>query len=116
MIPFIIKQARPSYDLRDNNVIIHHELTNYDEDLDKTIIKCIVNIMYEFCSKEYGYNIKISSYSDFCDKYWEVYEVKFRYWNSVFEVSYFNEKWNDWDASLHEQQIYELYQKLFFNN
>jgi hypothetical protein len=109
MIPYIIKQARPTCDIRDNNVIVHYNLTRNIEDLDKDVIDFIVGEMYEFCSEKYGHNIQIKSYSDFCKKYWEILEIKLHYWENVFEVYYFKNEWIKWNLTSHQDKIFSCY-------
>jgi hypothetical protein len=111
LIPYIIKQARPNDDDRYNNIIINLKSIKSIDDLDKVIINFIVDEMYEFCSKEYGHNIQITSYSDFCEKYWNILECKPYYWDSVFEVDYFDNKWIKWDIKNNEDKIFSTYMK-----
>lgn len=58
MMPYIIRQPGPNEDYRDDNIVI--EFTSCDKpDLDKRII--MIEVMYEFCSKEYDNGIEMSS-------------------------------------------------------
>jgi hypothetical protein len=109
MIPYIIKQARPAYYTDYDNVIVNFGSTSHIENLDKVIIDYIVDEMYSFCSEEYGHNINITSYSDFCEKYWEMLKIKLKYWDSVFEVYYFENKWIDWDITAYQDKILSAY-------
>lgn len=65
--------------------------------------------MYEFCSEEYGHDIKITSYDDFCDKYWEITEIRIRGWYNVFRVYYFETKWIEWNIEDYKDEIYVSY-------
>jgi hypothetical protein len=109
MIPYIIKQARLTHDIRDNNIIVHYNLTRNIENLDKDVIDYIVGEMYKFCSEKYGYNVQIKSYSDFCKKYLEKLKIKLNYLENVFEVYYFENKWIKWDLIFHQDKIFSVY-------
>ena len=111
MIPYVIQQARPTDDISYDNVIINYNSIQDMENLDKDVINYIVDVMYEFCSEEYGHNIKIKSYSDFCEKYWEKLGIQLNYWDSVFEVYYFENKWHNWDIKAHQDKIISAYIK-----
>jgi len=109
MIPYIIKQARPIDDISYDNVIIELRSSRCTEDLNKDIINYIVTAMYEFCSEEYGHNIKITSYLDFCEKYWKIEGIQLKYWDSVFEVYYFEKDWIQWDINIYQDNIWLAY-------
>jgi hypothetical protein len=111
MIPYIIKQARPIDDTCYDNVIIELSSSRCKEDLNKDIIDYISTVMYEFCSEEYGHDIKITSYSDFCEKYWKTLEMQLKYWDSVFEVYYFENNWIKWDITAYQDKIWLAYNK-----
>jgi hypothetical protein len=104
MIPYIIKQARSSDDTRDNNVIVECGSTQNIDNLDKVIIDYIVDVMYE-----YGHNIQITSYSDFCQKYWDILGIQIRYWDGVFKVYYFENEWKEWNITTHQDNIFSTY-------
>ena len=108
-IPYSIQRAYPSDDIRDSNTY-----TNYycieKEKLKETIINTIIEFVYEFCCEDIGHNIQITSYNDFCDKFWEPFMV--RGWYYIFKVYYFEDKWIEWDVEEYQEQIYLAYQKL----
>lgn len=68
MIPYCIHYASAVDDGRDNNIFITNECCK-KEKIDSCIISFIIEFMYEFCNEEYGYNITISSYDNFCQQY-----------------------------------------------
>ena len=111
MIPYIIKQARPIDDTSYDNVIIELSSSRCTEDLHNDIINYIATVMYEFCSEEYGHDIKITSYLDFCEKYWKTEGIKLKYWDSVFEVCYFDNNWIQWDITVYQDEILLVYNK-----
>ena len=74
MIPYVIEQSNPSDDINEPNIDTIYYSSEKDK-LNEDIINNIINIMYEFCSQEYGHNLKITSYHDFCDQYWKIKEI-----------------------------------------
>ena len=111
MILYIIKQARPIDDTCYDNVIIELSSSRCVEDLHNDIINYIATVIYEFCSEEYGNDIKITSYSDFCEKYWKTEGIQLKYWDSVFEVYYFENNWIKWDITEYQDKIWLAYNK-----
>ena len=106
MIAYIIEQARPSDDLRNYNNIVSYYSSKKDT-LNEKIIDNIIDIMYDFCSDDYGYGIKIISYDDFCDKYWKIKEFQMN--DYVFDVYYFESDWIKWRLEDYKEQIYNSY-------
>jgi len=107
-IPYVINQGNPSDDIRYNNI----DTTYYSsekENMVEEIVDKIINTMYEFCSGEYGHDIKISSYEDFCDKYWKIKEIVIDGWYYVFSVYYFENNWMEWNVEEHKELIYTAY-------
>ena len=108
MIPYIIERAFPSEDIIENNTITIYNNSIKDK-IDKNIIDYIIDIMYEFCSNEFGHNIKIISYFDFCNKFWDINGFIIRDWFYIFRVYYFDNKWIEWNIEEHEEEIYKSY-------
>ena len=110
-IPYTIEETRPSDDLRRCNVIITHKCSQTMETLDEDIIHNIIETMYEFCSEEYGYNINITSFDDFCEKYWEINVITMEDFY-IFHVYYFDltmKCWKKWIIEDYKEQIYNSY-------
>jgi hypothetical protein len=110
MIPYFIQEANSSEDVRDNNIYITYNSSDRCN-MNEMIIRYIINVMYEFCSEEYGHDIKITSYDDFCDKYWEMKEIRIRGWYNIFCVYYFEKNWMEWNIEDYKQEIYNAYVK-----
>ena len=115
MIPFVIEQARPNDDSRHNNVIVNFNSVKNMKELNEDIINYIVSEMYDFCSEEYGHGINITSYSDYCEKYYKTIQIKLLYWNGVFEVRYFTNEWINWDVYENNDKIMIAYNKRLQN-
>jgi len=113
MIPYYIQKASSSEDTRDQNICVTHNCC-VKSNMNEKIIDYIVNEMYEFCSVEYGYGIKIKSYDDFCDQYWAIREIKLHGWYDIFDVYYFENEWIKWNISDYKKEIYDEYVK--YNN
>jgi len=111
MIPYVIEHSNPSYYIKKNNINTTYYSSEKNK-LNENIIISIIEIMYEFCSEEYGYNIKIRSYDDFCDKYWKIMEIKMDNFY-VFYIKYFENGWKDWNIEDYKEDIYRTY---FTNN
>jgi hypothetical protein len=108
MIPYVIEQSNPSDDIRVPNIDTHYYSSEKDK-LNENIINNIIQIMYEFCSDKYGYGIKITSYHDFCDKYWKIKEIGLENFY-IFYVKYFENDWKkDWIVEEHKEEIYNSY-------
>jgi hypothetical protein len=70
----------------------------------------ITTNMYEFCSEKYGYDIRITSYHNFCNQFWEIAGYEINYWQEIYKVFYFeNNKWVEWDISENANEIYNFY-------
>lgn len=110
MIPYYIGQACSSDDLREAN-IYQTRGSCVKSKLNEMIISHIVDFMYEFCSEEYGHDIKITSYDDFCDKYWKIKEIPLRWWYNIFRIYYFENDWIEWKISDYKEEIYNEYVK-----
>ena len=107
MIAYIIEQSLPSDDMKNNNIITSYYSSEKDKLYEK-IIDNITDIIYEFCSDEYGHGIKILSYDDFCDKYWKIKQIKM-YNYFVFDVYYFENDWKHWNVEDNKEVIYISY-------
>lgn len=108
MIPYFIQQANSSDDTRCNNIYTTYNCSEKDT-INEHIIHYIINIMYEFCSDKYGHNIKITSYDDFCNKYWKIKGNIIDGWYSIFRIYYFENNWIEWNIEDHKEQIYISY-------
>ena len=112
MIPYYILYAVPNEDARDNNIFNEHNFCEKNK-LHNEIINFIVNYMYDFTNKDYGHNIIINSFDEFCEKYCEIKGIKMRYWSDVFQVFYFdNNKWIEWEMNDYKDAIYSSYNKI----
>ena len=110
MIPYVIEQAVSNGAYTDEANIVTTYGTTLLSTIETTFIKIVVDIMYDFCSAEYGHNIEISSYGDFQSKYYkENGRVKDR---PILEFKYFNEgEWKLWEAQLYDSEIYYAYEE-----
>jgi hypothetical protein len=114
MIPYVIECANPSDDMRYNNIDSTYDSCEKDI-LDETIIKYIINYMYEYCSNDYGHNIEITSYDDFCEKYWKIKEYIIKDWYDIFNVMYFENTWIRWNIYDYKDKIYVKYKNTYKN-
>jgi hypothetical protein len=111
MISYYLQQVNTSDDIRDQNVIT----TNHHckkEDLDENIIYEITSVMMDMLVfGEVDKNPKISSYYDFCDRYWKnANHVVIRGLYELFSIYYFeNNEWIEWkiEDSLNQVKIFE---------
>jgi len=108
MIPYSIQHVSPSDDIRDDNINIIYDCIEYNK-LDEKIIDYIIDFIYDFFDYESEYNIKITSYEDFCNTYWKKTEFKIRGWNNIFRVYYFRNTWMKWNLEEYTEQIYNAY-------
>jgi hypothetical protein len=111
MIPYVIEQSRPSEYVKDCNLITTYYSSEKDK-LNENIIISIVDIMYEFCSDEYGYGIKIISYDDFCHQYWKIKQIKMDNFY-IFHINYFENYWKRWFMEYYKEDIYKMYVNKF---
>jgi len=96
MIPYVIEHSNSSDDIRNSNIYTSY-YSSEKEKLHENIISNIIEIMYDFCSEEYGHGITISSYDDFCYQYWKIKEITLDNFY-VFRVNYFENGWKDWNV------------------
>ena len=115
MIPYSIERISPSDDIRDSNICTIYGCIEKTK-LNQMIIDFITEIMYDFCSKETGYNIQITSYEDFCIQFWKITEFQVRSWYYIFKIYYFENEWIEWNIEEHTEQIYTTYTNTFFPN
>jgi hypothetical protein len=108
MIPFCIEQAFPSDDSRNNNIINTYEYSK-KENLNEKIINYIIEFIYEFCDEYYGHNIKITSFNDFCNKFWKINECYINGMENIFRIYYFEKKWIEWNIQDFEEEIFNNY-------
>jgi len=108
-VPYFIQEAIPDEDARCQNIYMQFNSCELDQ-LNDTIIHCITCIIYDFCSKEYGHGIKISSYDDFCCNYWKIHGIEIKYWHSIFRAYYFlDDQWVEWNIEDYKDDIYSSY-------
>jgi hypothetical protein len=111
MIPYIIEHSNPSDDIDERNIDTNYYSSEKDK-LNETIITSIIEIMYEYCSEEYGIGLKITSYDDFCYQYWKTKEIKMDNFY-VFYIKYFENDWKDWNVEDNKEEIYNSYVSKF---
>ena len=112
MLPYILSQANPqgAYSNYANVHTSHHTSENRIT-LHNSLICYIVEFMYEFCSKKYGHDIDITSYNNFCEKWWsrqdrELINIP------IFEIHYFEkDEWKEWKIEDYKNEIYDEYTK-----
>jgi hypothetical protein len=116
MIPYCIQYASAVEDPRDNNIFITNDCCKREK-LNTTIISIIIQFMYEFCSEDYGHGITISSYDDFCQKYWQFQGFQVRGWYWIFHIVYFDDNsWIEWKMEDYTKAIFNAYQDKYYNN
>jgi hypothetical protein len=108
MIPYYVQNAFPNDDMRNSNIHIEHGCIEREK-LNEKIISIIIEFMNDFCCEDSGHDIKITSYKDFCEKFWEIAEYKISGWYYVFNICYFEDKWIEWDIEKYQHQIYNEY-------
>jgi hypothetical protein len=114
MIPYYIQNVYPSDDMRDNNIQTKCDYIEKNK-LNETIINFIVEFIYDFCNEKTGNNIQITSYKDFCDKFWKKHEYMVREWYYIFRVDYFENVWTEWNVEEYQEQIYLAYVNKYKN-
>jgi hypothetical protein len=110
MIPYVILLACPNGPYTNfSNIDVSYYFCKEKDELQINILNEIVEFMYEFCSIEYGYGITITSYSDFCDKWWKKKENRIDDVD-IFEIKYFeNGEWKEWKTNDYEEEIFNHY-------
>lgn len=108
MIPYIIQMVNPSDDIRNNNIFTYYECAEKSK-LNEKIINFIIIFIDEFCSPEYGHNLQIISYSDFCNKFWKIATYSKYDWYYIFRIYYFENNWIEWKIEDNQEQIYKAY-------
>jgi hypothetical protein len=112
MIPYFIQQAVPTDDMRNNNIVITTGCSETHK-LKEEIITSITTHMYEFCSEQYGHDIRITSYNNFCKQFWEIAGYKMHYWQQIYRAFYFeNNEWSEWDVLENADEIYGFYKRI----
>ena len=108
MIPYVLSQANPQGDYPNVHTSYHDCKTHAE--FHSSLVCYIVEFMYEFCSKKYGHGITITSYDDFCDKWWSRQDRQLIN-VPIFEIHYFeNDEWKEWKT--YDNELYEGYMKL----
>ena len=108
MIPYTVQQVYPSNDSRYDNVYTRYDCIEKYK-LNERVIDIITDFMCDFCSKESGHNIQITSFDDFCRKYWETAECIIRGWSYIFRIHYFEIEWIEWNIGEYADQIFIAY-------
>jgi hypothetical protein len=111
MIPYVIEHSYPSDDIDERNIDTSYCSSEKDK-LNETIISSLIEIMYKFCSEEYGNGIKITSYDDFCYQYWKKMEIKMDNFH-IFYIKYFENDWKEWNVEDDKEEIYISYVRKF---
>jgi len=116
MIPYTISRVFPSSSYNNTrNCSIGYYVCDNINDLIIDIIAEIVEFMYEFCSNEYGHSIEISSYFDFCNKWWNFQECIIND-DYIFEIYYFqNNTWIEMNITDYNDEIYKAYVKYVYD-
>ncbi len=111
MTPYVIEHSNPSDDIKERNIDTYYYSSEKDK-LNENIINSVIEIMYEFCSDDYGHGMKIISYDDFCYQYWKTMEIKMENFY-VFYIKYFENDWKDWYVEDYKEEIYISYGSKF---
>lgn len=116
MIPYTISYLLPSSTYTESeNISVSYLVGENRNEIIQNVIKDVVEYMYEFCSKEYGYGLDVASYYDFCEKWWKEQECKMENFY-IFEVHYFDNDdncWNKLEIKDYEDEIYDAYIKKY---
>ena len=115
MVPYYIQDAFPVDDMRDNNIYTVNGCVE-NEKLNETIINIIIEFINDFCCRDINNNIIITSYKDFCEKFWNNGEYIIRGWYYIFNVYYFEDKWIEWDVEKYQELIYIEYVNKYLKN
>ena len=116
MIPYTLAEANPqqAYSNYANIHTSYHVCKNRG-DLHNSLVCYIVEFMFEFCSNKYGHGITITSYDNFCEKWWSMQDRKIID-VPIFEIYYFeNDEWKEWKTNEYEKEIFEEYMKMLDN-
>lgn len=108
MIPYYIQHAYPIDNMRDNNIDTENGCVE-NEKINETIINSIIEFMNNYCCEETGHNLQITSYIDFCEKFWKNGDYIISGWYFIFNVYYFEDKWIEWDVEKYQDLIYFAY-------
>ena len=117
IIPYVIEHSYPSDDIDERNIDTSYYSSEKDK-LNETIISSLIEIMYQFCNEEYGNNMKITSYDDFCYQYLKKMEIKMDNFH-VFYIKYFTplqrckNEWKEWNVEDYKEKIYISYVNKF---
>jgi hypothetical protein len=108
IVPYVIEHS----ECNDAYTNESNKFTTYDciekNKLHDYFISIIVEIMYEFCHDKYGHGINVTSYSNFCEKY---YEQHGRVEDTpLFTMRYFEDgDWHEWRTYTYASEIYTAY-------
>lgn len=110
MIPYSIQHVSPNHDIRHDNIYtIYDSIEN--NILNETIISYIVDFIHDFCNETTDHPIQITSYKNFCYKFWRKTEFIVKEWYSIFRVYYFENEWIEWNLEEFQENIYNAYVK-----
>ena len=110
MIPYSIQHVSPNHDIRHGNIYTLYDSVEIDR-LNETIISYIIEFIDDFCSETTEQYIQITSYKDFCYKFWRKTEFIIKEWYSIFRVYYFKNEWIEWNLEEYQEDIYNAYVK-----
>ena len=115
MIPFIVKRADPQeycdceISFENINVKLCH--AESIEKLDEAVSRIVAQLMCGFYVGEYIGDDKITSYADFCEKYWETFRPAIYDWHNPYRVYYFNNGWSEWNTLIYGDKIFKAFEE-----
>jgi hypothetical protein len=109
MIPYTISRLYPSSSYTNiENIGTNYLVCSNMTELLSKIIDEIVEYMDEFCK---GYSYDITSYDDFCKKWWDEQECNMNNYY-IYEIHYFeNNVWNELKITDYKNEIWQAYVK-----
>ncbi len=122
IILFTFTYVKPSDYLGYPNVYTFHDWTD-DIDMDSLnmfFIQDIAILIHEFCDKDIGHNIHVTSYDDFCSEYWKRQDgpIIEDYYH-LYEFNYYDpnatdgDYWKLWHPRDHKDEIMKVYNEMF---
>ena len=107
MIPYVVTEPNPGHGRSANMHTSYGVCEDYT--LTAHLTSAIAEIMYEFCSKEYGHGLQINSFQDFCTQWWEKQDYVMP--NTPFYAVHFfwRGEWQEWKTDEYELELYHAY-------
>ena len=108
MIPYVVSEPTPG---NPSEIYTSYGVCE-DYTLTAHLIKTITEIMYEFCSADYGHGLTITSYADFCQQWWDKqFSFMPNTHNTPFYAVhyYWRGEWMEWKTEDHELELYWAY-------